>query len=68
MSTPSAQGSSSVTSPSTRRDEYEDTASSIQGTGAPPIVIVQDVHMNAPPSPPLQVVPAVPNTVFSQRT
>ena len=23
--------------------------------------------MNAPPSPPLQVVPAVPNTVFSQR-
>ena len=51
-----------------RHNEYEDTASSVQGMGVPPIVTVQDVHMNAPPGPPLQVVPAVPNTVFSQRT
>ena len=33
----------------------------------PPVVTIQDVHMNAPPSPPIRVVPVVPNTVFGSR-
>ena len=67
MSTPSEKGSTSATSPPTRSDDIADTASSVQGTGVPPVVIVQDVYMNAPPSPPMRVVPVVPNTVFGSR-
>ena len=69
MSTPSEKSSSAATSPPTHRDEYEDTASSVQGMGAPPLVTVQEVNAHAPPSPPRQAVPPVmPNTIYSQRT
>ena len=67
MSTPSDKGSNSATSPPTRSDELADTASSVQGMGAPPIVTVQEVPMNVPPSPPQQIFPLVPNTMFDQR-
>ena len=67
MSIPSEKGSSSATSPLTRSDELVDTASSVQGMGAPPIVTVQEVRMNAPPSPPQQILPLVPNAMFDQR-
>ena len=67
MSTPSEKGSTSATSPPTRSEDIADTASSVQGTGVPPVVTVQDVYMNAPPSPPMRVVPVVPNTVFGSR-
>ena len=67
MSTPSEKNSSSATSPLTVGGEFEDTASSVQGMGAPPLeVTVQQVQMNAPPSPPVQVVPVVPNATFKQ--
>ena len=66
MSTPSDKSSSAATSPPPRRNDYEDTASSVQGTGAPPSITVQEVNARAPPSPPIQVV--LPNTVYSQRT
>ena len=70
MSTPSEKSSRAATSPSARHDDIEDTASSsVQGTGAPPIVTVQEVNARAPPTSPLPVVPPVhPNTVFAKRT
>ena len=66
MSTPSEKGSTSATSPPARSDEFADTASSVQGTGAPPILTVQEVRMDAPPSPPQQILPLVPNATFDR--
>ena len=70
MSTPSEKSSRAATSPPAQHDDIEDTASSsVQGTGAPPIVTVQEVNARAPPTSPRPVVPPVhPNTVFAQRT
>ena len=67
MSTPSDQASVSATSPTTRHEDIEDTASSVQGMGEPEIVVVQSVHSNAPPSSPRQIVVNAPNTVFSRQ-
>ena len=64
MSTPSEKGSSSATSLLTRSDGIADTASSVQGMGALPIVTMQEVRMNVPPSPPQQVLPLVLNAMF----
>ena len=54
MSTPSEKGSISVTSLPPQSDAIQDTASSVQGMGAPPGVTVQFVSNT-------------PNTVFDQR-
>ena len=54
MSTPSEKGSISVTSPLPQGDEIQDTASSVQGMGAPPGVTDQFVSNT-------------PNTVFDQQ-
>ena len=70
MSSPSAKSSEqsvSVSSPIAADGTMEDSASSTRGTGPPPIVTVQSVHANAPPSSPTQVVPAAPNSMFSSR-
>ena len=66
MSTPSDQASVSATSPSTRHEDIEDIALSVQGMGVPEIVTVQSVHSNAPPSPP-RIPVSAPNTMFSRR-
>ena len=69
MSASSQRGSNAATSPPPHHEDYEDTASSAQGTGAPPIITVQEVTARAPPGPPQTVnVSHAPNTVFSQRT
>ena len=68
MSTPSDHASVSATSPTTRHEDLEDTASSVQGMGVPEIVTVQSVHSNAPPSPPRQIAVYAPNTVYSRHT
>ena len=69
MSTSSQKGSNAATSPPPHHEDYEDTASSAQGTGAPPMITVQEVTARAPPSPPQTVTLShAPNTVFSQRT
>ena len=67
MSTPSDQASVSATSPTTRPDDIEDTASSIQGMGEPEVITVQSVHSNASPSSPRRIVFSAPNTVYSRR-
>ena len=69
MSTSSQKGSDAASSLPSHHEEYEDTASSAQGTGAPPMITVQEVTAHAPPSPPQTVTLShAPNTVFSQRT
>ena len=68
MSSPSEtspERSVTVSSPLAANAEYEDTASSTQGTGPPPTV--QYVGTELLPSAPQEIVPAAPNTVFSSR-
>ena len=70
MSSPSISPSvksASVSSPRAAETEFEDTASSAQGTGKPPVVTVQDVCMDVPASSPRQVIPSAPNTLFVKR-
>ena len=67
MSTPSDKGSSSATSPLTKSEEIADTASSVQGVGAPPEITFQEVKMFEPPTSPQRVSTAAPNVMFKQR-